>query len=237
MTRSRTSVGDLADTEATILVKGSDMPYVSRGGLKLEKGLAVFEMPVAGKTFIDIGSSTGGFTDCLLQNGAEKFMQLMSVTDNWTGSYETIPGLYRWNGLIFGIWRLKILPRWLTAPLWMSSSRISITKLILWSNCLWNPEPGDLGWLSRSLKRAGKESVKTAWFAIKKCMSRFCLKSGPVNQRSWFLTDSGPKGNIEFLVLVENSWDRGWRKLVGFDSLSGKYCPWKLSKKKDPQDE
>ena len=64
--------GDLVDTEATILVKGSDMPYVSRGGLKLEKGLAVFEMPVAGKTFIDIGSSTGGFTDCLLQNGAEK---------------------------------------------------------------------------------------------------------------------------------------------------------------------
>jgi len=64
--------GDLVDTEATIKVKGSDMPYVSRGGLKLEKGLAVFDMTVAEKTFIDIGSSTGGFTDCLLQNGAKK---------------------------------------------------------------------------------------------------------------------------------------------------------------------
>ena len=64
--------GDLVDTEAMILVKGSDLPYVSRGGLKLEKGLAVFDLAVAGKTFIDIGSSTGGFTDCLLQNGAAK---------------------------------------------------------------------------------------------------------------------------------------------------------------------
>ena len=64
--------GDLVDTEAMSLVKGSDLPYVSRGGLKLEKGLAVFDLAVAGKTFIDIGSSTGGFTDCLLQNGAAK---------------------------------------------------------------------------------------------------------------------------------------------------------------------
>ncbi len=57
--------GDLVDTEAMILVKGSDLPYVSRGGLKLEKGLAVFDLAVAGKTFIDIGSSTGGFTDSI----------------------------------------------------------------------------------------------------------------------------------------------------------------------------
>lgn len=48
------------------------MPYVSRGGIKLEKALSSFQIIVKGKTAMDIGSSTGGFTDCLLQMGAEK---------------------------------------------------------------------------------------------------------------------------------------------------------------------
>ncbi|MFC3039020.1 TlyA family RNA methyltransferase [Virgibacillus xinjiangensis] len=51
-------------------VKGKDIPYVGRGGLKLEKALHVFNLSVSGKTMMDIGSSTGGFTDCALQNGA-----------------------------------------------------------------------------------------------------------------------------------------------------------------------
>lgn len=50
----------------------NSLPYVSRGGLKLEKALEVFNIDVKDKTCIDIGSSTGGFTDCLLQNGANK---------------------------------------------------------------------------------------------------------------------------------------------------------------------
>ncbi|MCF6290003.1 MAG: TlyA family RNA methyltransferase [Desulfobacterales bacterium] len=48
------------------------LPYVSRGGLKLEKGLAAFDIRPAGFVCVDIGASTGGFTDCLLQHGAEK---------------------------------------------------------------------------------------------------------------------------------------------------------------------
>jgi 23S rRNA (cytidine1920-2'-O)/16S rRNA (cytidine1409-2'-O)-methyltransferase len=48
------------------------MPYVGRGGLKLEKALAEFRIPVAGKVAADLGASTGGFTDCLLQGGARK---------------------------------------------------------------------------------------------------------------------------------------------------------------------
>ncbi len=50
----------------------SDHPFVSRGGLKLEQALKFFKIPVAGKTAIDIGASTGGFTDCLLQYGASR---------------------------------------------------------------------------------------------------------------------------------------------------------------------
>ncbi|WP_088006379.1 TlyA family RNA methyltransferase [Indiicoccus explosivorum] len=57
-----------ADTPLT--VKGSASKYVSRGGLKLEKALEVFDITIDGKLLLDIGASTGGFTDCALQNGA-----------------------------------------------------------------------------------------------------------------------------------------------------------------------
>ncbi len=55
---------------ADIRMKGSDIPYVSRGGLKLEKALTRFEVDVCGWECMDVGASTGGFTDCLLQRGA-----------------------------------------------------------------------------------------------------------------------------------------------------------------------
>ncbi|MFH0997242.1 MAG: TlyA family RNA methyltransferase [Pseudomonadota bacterium] len=53
-----------------ITLKGEALPYVSRGGLKLEKALASFEVSVQGLVCLDVGASTGGFTDCLLQHGA-----------------------------------------------------------------------------------------------------------------------------------------------------------------------
>lgn len=56
--------------ETPLHVKGQTLAYVSRGGLKLEKALDVFEIDVTDKTMLDIGSSTGGFTDVALQNGA-----------------------------------------------------------------------------------------------------------------------------------------------------------------------
>lgn len=61
-----------ASVNDDIIVCGSDLPYVSRGGLKLEKALKVFDYKVEGAVAMDIGASTGGFTDVLLQNGAKK---------------------------------------------------------------------------------------------------------------------------------------------------------------------
>src|SRR5690625_2132860 len=54
-----------------LTVKGNPIPYVSRGGLKLEKALKYFSISVSNKILIDVGSSTGGFTDCALQHGAK----------------------------------------------------------------------------------------------------------------------------------------------------------------------
>lgn len=63
--------GEKVKIDIPLLVKGNVLPYVSRGGLKLEKALKVFDVTVLNKILIDIGASTGGFTDCALQNGAK----------------------------------------------------------------------------------------------------------------------------------------------------------------------
>jgi len=64
--------GHLVDRYRQIKLKGSDIPYVSRGGLKLEKAIQTFGVDVSGFWCLDVGASTGGFTDCLLQHGAER---------------------------------------------------------------------------------------------------------------------------------------------------------------------
>jgi 23S rRNA (cytidine1920-2'-O)/16S rRNA (cytidine1409-2'-O)-methyltransferase len=64
--------GALVPEDADIRILGETLQYVSRGGLKLEAALREFHVSVEGKTALDVGASTGGFTDCLLQRGAKK---------------------------------------------------------------------------------------------------------------------------------------------------------------------
>jgi len=64
--------GTEIDVESEIRLLGEDLKYVSRGGLKLEKALEHWKIKVSGRTCLDVGASTGGFTDCLLQNGAAR---------------------------------------------------------------------------------------------------------------------------------------------------------------------
>lgn len=64
--------GEKVDEDAEIYIKGNPIRYVSRGGLKLEKALSLFPIDLKDKIAMDIGASTGGFTDCMLQNGASK---------------------------------------------------------------------------------------------------------------------------------------------------------------------
>nr|WP_283241916.1 TlyA family RNA methyltransferase [Jutongia huaianensis] len=64
--------GSTFKEDALIEVKGNPMKYVSRGGYKLEKAIDLWQVPLQDKICMDVGSSTGGFTDCMLQNGAQK---------------------------------------------------------------------------------------------------------------------------------------------------------------------
>jgi len=68
----RAKAGSLVDSNALIRMKGKSLAYVSRGGVKLEKALKEFQVEVKEKVVLDVGASTGGFTDCLLAYGARK---------------------------------------------------------------------------------------------------------------------------------------------------------------------
>ena len=100
--------GEKIDDATELKLKGEKLKYVSRGGLKLEKGLKVFNLSVEGMTTIDIGASTGGFTDVMLQNGA-KLVYAVDVGTNqlvWKlRQDERVP----WNSTIFVMLNLPIL--------------------------------------------------------------------------------------------------------------------------------
>ncbi len=68
--------GAQVEPESAIRLLGDDLKYVSRGGLKLERALEYWKIDVSGKVCLDVGASTGGFTDCLLQHGAAKVIAI-----------------------------------------------------------------------------------------------------------------------------------------------------------------
>ena len=83
--------GTMVPEDADIHVKGDTCPYVSRGGLKLEKSRKTWDLDLEGAVCMDIGSSTGGFTDCMLQNGASKVYALDVGTNQLAYSLRVDP--------------------------------------------------------------------------------------------------------------------------------------------------
>ena len=82
------------DITSNVEVRGSACPYVSRGGLKLEKALRNFGVDPTGYVCSDSGASTGGFTDCLLQQS----LPSTSATDSWRGKSATTRAVLLWSG-------------------------------------------------------------------------------------------------------------------------------------------
>ena len=83
--------GTMVPEDADIHVKGDTCPYVSRGGLKLEKSIKTWDLDLEGAVCMDIGSSTGGFTDCMLQNGASRVYALDVGTNQLAYSLRVDP--------------------------------------------------------------------------------------------------------------------------------------------------
>lgn len=203
--------GDLVDTEATILVKGGDMPYASRGGLKLEKGLVAFPMVVAGKTFIDVGSSTGGFTDCLLQNGAIKVYAVdvgYGQLDWKLRNDERVVSMERTN---FRHLTVNDIPEMVDGTV-MDVSFISIIKLFDAIQTFMKPGAQGI-WLIKPQFEAGRDRIgKNGVVREKKIHADVLFHVLTAIENHGFSVKGldfspiqGPKGNIEFLVFVENT--------------------------------
>lgn len=203
--------GMKVDTEAELVVSGPDIPYVSRGGLKLEKALRQFNIDPSGRVAIDVGASTGGFTDCLLQHGA---MMVYAVDVGYGQLAQKLRNDPRVRVME------RINARELTPALFSPSpdmatvdvSFISLAKVIpAILDCL--SGAGPIITLIKPQFEAGRELVGKKGVVRdpevhRDVILRVARRLGEAGLRLDNLTGSpirGPEGNIEFLAL----WSRG----------------------------
>lgn len=187
-------------------VRGSTLKYVSRGGLKLEKAVAEFSLQLSGKTCADIGASTGGFTDCMLQNGAAK-VYAVDV------GYGQLHWSLRTDARVVNLERTNfryVTPQQIPDPLDFASvdvSFISLTKILPVLYPLLKPG-AEAVCLIKPQFEAGKEKVGKKGVVrdpevheeVLMDILRFVPTLGFSVRHLSFSPIRGPEGNIEYLV-------------------------------------
>lgn len=199
--------------DADIEVKGAAIPYVSRGGLKLEKALKVFDITPAGMHCIDCGASTGGFTDVLLKNGAEK-VYAVDV------GYGQLAWSLRQDERVVNMERTNI--RYISSDQIPEKLDLAVTdlsfislKLVLPAICSLIKDGGELVCLIKPQFEAGREEVgkkgvvrdKTVHLAVIKSILEFAPSIGMSVQGLDFSPIKGPEGNIEYLCYMKKCAD------------------------------
>ena len=198
--------GSTFPEEATIEIKGHTLPYVSRGGLKLEKAMQVFDVSMKDKVCTDVGSSTGGFTDCMLQNGAKKVFAI----DVGRGQ---LAWKLRQDERVVCMEKTNIryvTPEDLGEPVDFSSidvSFISLTKVLLpIRNYL--VEDGEIAALIKPQFEAGREKVgkkgvvrePATHVEVIEHVTQYAASIGFTVKNLTYSPIKGPEGNIEYLV-------------------------------------
>lgn len=212
--------------EVSIEIKGNTLPYVSRGGLKLEKALKHFDVNVEDKVCTDVGSSTGGFTDCMLQNGAKKVFAIDVGRGQLDWKLRQDPRVICMEKTNIR----NVVPEDLGEAVDFSSidvSFISLTKVLLpIRNYL--KETGEIVALIKPQFEAGREKVGkkgvvrepgTHVEVIEKVITYAC-SIGFAAVELEFSPIKGPEGNIEYLVHLKKC-DEGQATLAGHISVSG----------------
>ena len=197
-------------------IQVKSMPFVSRGGFKLKKALDTFPVNVAGRICLDAGASTGGFTDCLLQNGA-KYVYAVDVgygqLDWKIRSDNRVKTIERTN-LKLCLYEDIYAPDEPVADLLVSDlSFISLTKVLPNLQKLLNPEFHEMICLIKPQFEAGKEKVekggvvrdKKVHFEVIKNVTDFAQELGYIIKGLTFSSIKGPSGNIEYLMWIANS--------------------------------
>lgn len=206
--------------EYDIVVK--TMPYVSRGGFKLKKALDAFKFSPKDRICFDAGASTGGFTDCLLQNGA-KFVYAVDVgygqLDWKIRSDERVKTIERTNLKICQIDEIYSTDEPIADLLVSDLSFISLTKVLPNLKTLLKPEFHEMICLIKPQFEAGKEKVEKGGVVRDKKVHEEVIQNviecaKDLNYKINGLTYSsikGPSGNIEYLVWLstkdENQYD------------------------------
>lgn len=193
-----------------VSVKEPLYPYVSRGGLKLEKGLAVFDFPVEDRVFLDIGASTGGFTDCLLQNGARHVYAVDVGYGQFDWKLREDPRVTVLERTNFRHMTEDKLPEQVDGTV-MDVSFISITKLFDKIKAF-TKEDGLGIWLIKPQFEAGKEKVGKHGVVRDPAVHEEVLARTIESAEDAGFTVlgidrspiKGPSGNVEFLCLTKN---------------------------------
>ena len=217
--------GATFDTEAEITVKGNTLKYVSRGGLKLEKAMTHFGITLEGKVCMDIGASTGGFTDCMLQNGAVKVYSV-------DVGYGQFAWKLRQDPRVVCMEKTNIryvTPADIDDVLDFASvdvSFISLTKVLIPARELLR-DGGEMVCLIKPQFEAGREKVgkkgvvrdKAVHEEVVMRIIEFASQNGFFVKNLEYSPIKGPEGNIEYLVYIRKDETGGVDETVDIKAI------------------
>lgn len=218
--------GTSFEETVSIEVRAPGLRYVSRGGLKLEKALQVFPIDLTGKVCMDVGASTGGFTDCMLQNGAAKVYAIDVGRGqlDWTLRNDPRVVCMEKTNIRY------VTPEDLGEEAAFSSidvSFISLTKVLPVVYTLLEPE-GQVVSLIKPQFEAGREKVgkkgvvrdpKVHLEVIEGVMA-FAAENGFEIRGLTFSPVKGPEGNIEYLLHLKKAREVAEGDAAGFDTTA-----------------
>ena len=197
------------ESKITLTVKGKPIPYVSRGGLKLERAMQQFPVTLTDSVCMDIGASTGGFTDCMLQNGAGKVYAIDVGQLAWKLRNDTrVVCMEKTN---FRYVTKEQIPE----PIDFASvdvSFISLTKILPPARALLR-EKGEMVCLIKPQFEAGREKVgkkgvvrdRKVHIEVVRAVMNFAEESGFLVKGLTYSPIKGPEGNIEYLMWLEKT--------------------------------
>ena len=192
-------------------MRGETLKYVSRGGLKLEKALQVFPIDLTDKTAMDIGASTGGFTDCMLQNGAKKVYAI-------DVGYGQFAWKLRQDARVVNMERTNIryvTPEQIGEPIDFASIDVSFIslRLVLPVAMRLLAADGEVVALIKPQFEAGREQVgkkgvvrdSAVHYNVVKSVLDFARETGFHPAGLDFSPVKGPEGNIEYLAYLKKN--------------------------------
>ena len=203
--------GSIFPPDVSVEVRGHVLPYVSRGGLKLEKALANFDVDVKDCVCTDVGSSTGGFTDCMLQNGAKKVYAIDVGRGQLDWKLRNDPRVVCMEKTNIRY----VTPEDIGEPVDFSSidvSFISLTKVLTPIRDYLKAD-GEIVALIKPQFEAGREKVGKKGVVREKSTHREVIRKVMDHAQSIgfdlcaldFSPIKGPEGNIEYLIHLKKS--------------------------------